>query len=237
MKKIAGIMLGMMVMVPAWADVDLSSLLNKVSLQLKADKWVTSQTAKVIVSVDAGLSDQGIEALQTKVMGKLGQISNQGVWHIVSFTRQQDKSGLENVHLMAEARLPQTALADLRGKAKGITKPGEAYTVTDVQFTPSDEELTVANKALRSMIYQQARAEIEVLNKDYPEQKFYLYQIDFNATNVMPVYEMRTMNVAASGASSAPQPLNVGNKQTMLATVILAAIPDVIAKKPALVNP
>jgi len=230
-------MLGLLIMTPAWADYDPANLLNKVSLQLKADRWVTSQTAKVLVSVDAGLSDQGIEKLQAQVLGKLAQISSLGEWHVTSFTRTQDKSGLESVHIVAEARLPQSELANLRGKAKAITKPGETYTISDVQFTPSDEELMQANSALRGMIYQQARTEIEMLNKTYPEQKFYLYQIDFNAVNVMPMMETMRMNTMAAAAPMPAQPLNVGNRQTMLANVVLAAMPEMLIKKPALVNP
>jgi hypothetical protein len=237
MKKLAVMFAGLLIMNAAAADADLANLLNRVSLQLKADKWVTSQSAKVLVTVDAGVADQGIEKLQSQVLGKLGQISSAGEWHITSFNRQLDKSGLESVHINAEARLPQTELANLRSKAKSLSKPGETYTIADVQFTPSDEELMQANSTLRSMIYQQARTEIDTLNKAYPDQKFYLYQIDFNSYSVMPAMEMKVMNMAASAAVAMPAPLNVGNKQTMVANVVLASMPDALSKKAALVNP
>lgn len=232
MKKIAATLLGLLIITPAFADGDLANLLNKVNLQLTANKWVTSQTVKVLVGVDAGLTDAGIEGLQAQVLNKLGQIAS-GEWHITSFSRSQDKSGLESVHINAEARLAQSALPNLRGKAKSISKPGETYTITDVQFTPSEEELTQANSALRGMIYQQAKAEIDALNKAYPDQKYYLYQIDFNSMPVMPMAKnmyMETAGVAASAAAPV-QPLNVGNRQVMTANVILASVPEVLAKK------
>jgi hypothetical protein len=238
MKKLAIFALGFIIASPVFADNDLSTLLNKVSLQLTANKWITSQTAKVMISVDAGLSDQGIEKLQGDVLAKLSQIAG-GDWHITGFTRSQDKSGLESVHINAEARLPQAQLADLRGKAKSVSKPGETYTVSAVQFTPSDEEVTQSNIVLRGMIYQQAKAEIDALNKVYPDQKFYIYQIDFNSMpSVMPM-AARTMEVnMAAAASPAPAPLNVGGKQYMTANVILASTPEMISRKLSpLVNP
>lgn len=231
MKKLAATLLGLLFVTPAFADGDLANLLNKVNLQLTANKWVTSQTVKVLVGVDAGLTDAGIEGLQGQVLNKLGQIAT-GEWHITSFNRSQDKSGLESVHINAEARLAQSSLANLRSKAKSISKPGETYTVTDVQFTPSEEELTQANSALRGMIYQQAKAEIDALNKAYPDQKFYLYQIDFNMAPVMPMAKNMYMAEAATAGSVMPaQPLNVGNRQIMTANVILASVPEMLAKK------
>ncbi len=230
MKKLTATLLGMLIMTPVFADGDLANLLNKVNLQLSANKWVTSQTVKVLVGVDAGLTDAGIEGLQGQVLNKLSQIAA-GEWHITSFSRSQDRSGLESVHINAEARLAQSALPNLRGKAKSISKPGETYTITDVQFTPSDEEITQANSALRGMIYQQAKAEIDALNKVYPEQKYYLYQIDFNMMPVMPMAKTMYMETAGAAATPSAMPLNVGNRQVMTANVILASVPEMLAKK------
>lgn len=237
MKKLTLMICSLMIMSPVMADNDLSNLLNKVSFQLTANKWVTSQTAKVNVGVDAGLTDAGIAGLQNQVLAKLKQIAA-GDWHITSFTRTQDKSGLESVHVNAEARLPQSALVNLRGTAKSISKPGETYTIADVEFIPSDEELTQANSALRAMIYTQAKAELDALNKEYPEQKFYIYQIDFNAMPpVMPMAKSMYMQTAGAAMNvTTVQPLNVGNKQTVVANVVLASMPDGLVKKPLLTN-
>lgn len=233
MKKLFQFLFGMMLALPVWADTDLSTLLNKVSLQLKASKWVTSTSADVFVGVNAAVTDAGIEQIQNQVLNQLKSLSAAGEWHIVSYTRSQDKSGLESIQISAEARLPQSDLVNLRGKAKSISKPGVTYTIDDVQFTPSDDELTQANVALRAMIYQQAKAEIDALNKMYPDQKYYIYRIDFIMQPiVMPMAMARTMNVAAAVAA----PLNVGNKMDMTATVTAASVPDLLqslqSKKP-----
>ena len=235
MKKLFLVLLGIMFFTPAWADPDLSMLLNKVSLQLRVNKWVTTKTANVVVGVNASVADAGIEKIQNQVLGQLAQLSNLGEWHIVNYNRQQDKSGLETIQISAEARLPQSELVNLRSKAKSISKPGITFTIDDVQFTPSDDEITEANVTLRGMIYQQARMEVDALNKVYPEQKFYLHRIDFN---MMPVMPMAGMAMKANMlAAEAAAPLNVGNKMEMMATVTVAAMPDMLlTKKTPLIN-
>jgi hypothetical protein len=231
MKKILVVILGLMI-APAWANGDIAGLLNKVSMQLKVEKWVTTKTADVFVGVNAAVSDAGIEKLQGDVLNQLQQLSSAGEWHIVSYTRNQDKSGLESIQINAEARLPQSELASLRTKAKAISKPGATYTIDDVQFTPSDDEIAAANVALRAMVYQQAKTEMDAINKVYPDQKFYLYQIDFNAPPiVMPMAAM-----AQRSAVMAVAPLNVGNQLQLNANVTFAAMPDVLAKKAPLIN-
>lgn len=159
MKKLLTLIMGMMIFTTAWADDDLSQLLNKISFPLRVEKWVTTKTANVFVAVNSAVSDAGIEKVQGQVLNQLMQLSAQGEWHIVSYTRQQDKSGLESIQIMAEARLPQTELGGLRDKAKSMSKPGNTYTIENVAFTPSDDEITQAQVMMRGMIYQQARLE------------------------------------------------------------------------------
>ena len=90
MKKILLLAVGLMVTQPLWAD-SFEPLLNKVTLQLHAEQWVTTQTALVSVGINASVTDQGIEKVQGEVMKKLNQLANSNTWHIVSFSRQQDK--------------------------------------------------------------------------------------------------------------------------------------------------
>lgn len=228
MKKWYLFALGLCLSFPAWASMSLEPLLNKVTLQLTAEQWVTSKSALVNVGVNAAVSGQGIEKIQSEVMQKLNQIAT-GDWHIVSFNRQQDKSGLETIQMSAQARLAQTDLSGLRDKAKSVSKPGETFTIDDIQFTPSDEEMKQANVNLRANIYQQARAEIDAINKMYPEQKYYLHDISFLSTPVdaMPMTANMMAKVAVAPA------LAVGDKQQLRAVVVLAAMPDVVAQKVA----
>jgi hypothetical protein len=198
--------------------------LNKISLPLLAEKWITTQTALVSVMVHAAVANKGIEKVQGEVMGKLSQLSNKGEWHVISFDRQLDKSGLENLQLVAEVRLPQTELALLRDKAKQLSQPGETFTIDSVQFIPSEDEIRQANTDLRANIYQQAKKEIEILNKMYTDQTYYLNQIDFTP-QVMPM-AANTMYMAKTTTNNAARSsLSIGNKQVLQATVTLASMP------------
>jgi predicted secreted protein len=234
MKKFAIFMIASCFATIVHASVQLEPLLNRVTLQLQSQQWVTTKTALVNVGINAAVADQRIDKVQNDVLLKLNQLSK-GEWHIVSFNRQQDKSGFENIQVVAQARLAQSELANLRDKAKAISKPGETFTIDNVAFTPSDDEIKLANTQLRNDIYQQAKAEVDALNKVYPDQKYYLRQIDFNSA-VEP--EPRNPNmmymakgVAVAAAASAPPPLSVGNKVQVQATVIIAAMPSYVLQK------
>lgn len=213
---------------PTFAKNCQAQLMNKISLQLYAKQWVTTKTALVSASINASVTDKGIEQVQANVLQQLSQFSNKGEWHIVSYNRQQDKSGLESIQIIAQARLPQSDLTDLRGKAKAISKPGETYTIDDVQFTPSDDEINQANIVLRNNIYQQAKTEIDTLNKVYSTQKYYLHDINFNAAAPLQT----TAPTAMYAKSSSAAPLAVGNQVELQAIVVIASLPDVMIQKP-----
>ena len=216
----------------AWADMDVSNLLNKVTLQLQSQQWVTTNTALVNVAVNAAVSDQGIANVQADVLGKLKQLSNKGDWHVMTFNRQLDQSGLESIQMMAQARLPQSELAGFRNKAKAISKPGEAFTLDSVQFTPSDDEMRQANASLRNNLYLQAKTEIDTLNKTYPDQKYYLYSMDLGSQMPMPVAAMAMGGMSLEKVylnRAVATPVPVGNKVVQTATVVIASMPDAVA--------
>lgn len=231
MNKFGLLIAGLLFSLNTWASESLDPLLNKVTVQFKAEQWIKTKTALINIAINASVTDQGIEKIQADVMQKLNQIAA-GEWHVVSFNRQQDKSDLESIQIMAQARLPQSSLANLRAKAKSISRPGETFSIDTVQFTPSDDEIKAGETLLRNNIYQQAKMEIDSLNKLYPDQKYYLHQIDFIAGPAAPVpmAQQGEMYMAKMARASAAPPLSVGNKQELLATVVLASMPDTLTK-------
>jgi hypothetical protein len=176
------------------------------------------------------VSDQGIEKVQSDVMQKLNKIAATD-WHVVSFDRQQDKSGLESIQIVAQGRLDQSELGNLRDKAKTISKPGETFTIDNVEFIPTEAEIQQANNALRNNIYQQAKAELDTINKTYPDQKYAVYQINFLMQPVVPMPMANQMAMVKTAGFERPSvPLSIGNKQELQATVVFAAVPDVLQK-------
>jgi hypothetical protein len=229
---IAGL-LSIALMSPTWADVSLEPLLNQISLQLSAEQWVTTKTALVTIGVNASVSDTGLEKIQNEVLSKLNQISNKGEWHIIDFNRSLDQSGLERVQISAQIRLGSADLVGLRDKAKAISKPGSTFSVDNVEFSPSAEELQAVNMALRNEIYQQAKTEIANLNKSYPEEKYYLHNINFNSDYSQPqpmMYKTTTYGMGSVAANvngnMRVNNLVVGNKLKIIAKVVLAAAPN-----------
>jgi hypothetical protein len=232
MKKMLCLLMCIFAASTTWAAVDLSTLMNKVTIQLQAEQWVTTKTVLLTVVANSTVTDQDIGQVQSGILEKLKRISDQGQWHVVSFNRQQDQSGLENIRILAQVRLPQTDLAGLRNKAKAMSKPGETFAIDNVQFVPSEDETREAMSALRTNLYLQAKTEIDNLNKLYPDQKYYLYNIDFSQGAVAP------MAMAASTAYMeksqvnrvAAAPIDVGNKVYLQANVIIASMPAVVTQ-------
>jgi len=215
-------------MLPAWSEVNMEALLNKVVLRLNAEQWVTTKTALVTVGINVSVSDNDLGKAQSNMMDKLNQL-NKAEWHILSFDRTQDQSGLEKIQASAQARLADNALAGLREKAKTISKPGETFTLDNVQFVPTEDEIRNANTNLRNNIYQQAKAEIDQLNKQYPDQKYYIHQINFVSDIALPQsapMQARMDNSMSAKAFSASAPLDVGDKLKVSAVVMLSAAPN-----------
>src|SRR5436190_23068731 len=118
MRKWLGVLVGIFFTLPVWAETNVEPLLNKVALQLTAEQWVATKTALVTVGINASVSDSDLGKIQSNILDKLNQLAGKQEWHIVSFDRSQDQSGLERVQVSAQARLPEAALAGIRDKAK-----------------------------------------------------------------------------------------------------------------------
>lgn len=228
MKKIYLLLTGLLLTQSVLANEFPEALLNKISLQLHTEQWITTNSALLSVTVNAAVADQGIEKVQNDVLQKLNQLSSKGEWHVTSYDRELDKSGLESLRISAQARIPQTDLPGLRDKAKNISKPGNTFTIDNVQFTPSEDEQRLGQIAMRNNIYQQAKMELDTINKFYSEQKYYIHEINFlNGLSPQPVPVMRNEMYMKAGAAAVPAatPLDVGNKQELTAYVVLATAP------------
>ena len=235
MRNIFPVLCSLFIALPVWADTTLEPLLNTVTLQLSTEQWVATKTALVTIGVNASMSGNGLEKAQNEVLSKLNQISSKGEWHIVSFTRTLDQSGLEKVQISAQARLATSDLSGLRDKAKAISIPGETFTLDNVEFVPSEQDLRDANATLRNDIYQQAKNEITNLNKLYPDQKYYIHSVNFqNIVQPMPMAMPMAQNamfmrgsVASNIASTAnANNIAVGNKLNLSASVVIASAPS-----------
>jgi len=216
----------LLIVKPIYADNDYEPLLNSVTMQFNAEQWVTTKTAIVTIGVNASVSDSALGKTQNNILTKLSKISNKDEWHIVSFNRSLDQSGLERVQVQAEARLPSDDLNGIRDRAKAISVPGETYTLDNVDYRPSAMEYRDVNTTLRNDIYSQVKNELDLLNKLYPDQKFYVHNINFNGDMTAEPQQPRAMLMAVAGADTNNRPLSVGDKLRISAIVIFASAPN-----------
>lgn len=177
--------------------------LNIVHYQASVEKWVTTQTALVTVNIDASLNQAGMDNLQQQVNTSLTSLANNVNWQMIAYNRNEDASGLEQVSITEQARLSADQLANLRSKTTALSKPGIKYSINDIEFTPSMDEVQTAEDQLRAQLYQRIKQEIDTLNKTY-NQNFYVNDLEFYTGNAQPM--MRSDTNAKMMLTAMPQP-------------------------------
>lgn len=203
-------------------------VLHQITFNVNAEQWVTTQNADVQVGVDATLNQNQLATAHTDIMDKLNKLAN-GEWHIIQFNRTQNSSGLEQLNVVAQARLPETALSKMRDDAKAITHPGETFTVLSIAFNPSTDELEAVRAQLRNTLYGKIQDELNRVNKIYTNQKYVVHEIDFSEQGapIQPQAVRMTMMAGAAQNEAAPEaaaPLTVANKLVMTGAVTLVSV-------------
>src|SRR6266481_7303405 len=105
--------LSTMITLSAWADTSTPPL-SQVTFTLTADKCLTSETANVTIAVHAQLTQEQLTTAIPDILQALQKISGAGKWYIMQMQRSQSQADLEQLEVMAQARLPSNVLADLR---------------------------------------------------------------------------------------------------------------------------
>ncbi len=194
-------------------------ILNKVILNLQVAGWVKTKTARVTIGVDATLGKSGLADIQQKVSSNLRTLNATGQWHITQFSRRKTQSGLEQVHVEAQARLQQSELTSLRGQAKKLSRPGMTYRVVNIAYTPSLVERNRLQQKLREEIYGKAREELIALNKIYSDESFSLHEINFVPMPIMPSATTRLMAAKVTANNTLPS----SQEMILSARVVLAS--------------
>jgi len=193
--------------------------LNKIIYQLHAKSWVKTHKADVVISVNAIMRDQNLPNVQRQIMQKLNQLNAQQKWNVVTFTRSQDQSGLEKLHMVLSARLLESELNNFRDRVKSLSKAGEKFQLQDINFEPSIQDVEQTHNALREKIYKQVKAELQRLNKTFPKQHYFLHDINFSE---QPVYRVAE-NTLIKTSVPAPSAITVKREMTLNAVVVLAS--------------
>ena len=187
---------------PVLAECNPPPILNEINFHLNAEEWVQTTSAKLVVNINAALNKRTLGQMRQQIMTNLNKIAA-GKWHITTFDRSQDSSGLEKLFVVAEARVNESALTNVNAEAQTLSEPGIKYTIDNVDFTPSMADIERAKMNLRKTIYHDAQTEIATLNSTYPNQKYALHDIQFGEfTNMSSGIRAMPMVMMAGGGSS-----------------------------------
>lgn len=199
-------------------------VLDTVQVQLLAKDWVSTDKALLNLNVNMVLNNADMVKARNDVMQNLKKIAD-GQWHITSFNRSQDNSGLERLFVKAQARVPQKQLTNVYNLAKTISKPGSAYKVDSIDFTPSIEDRQATKNKLRTALYKQVLNELAVLNRMYPKQQYSVSELRF-VEGAAPVaatrYKAREMNTMVMTAASDAS-MSVSNEMILSVAASLAS--------------
>jgi hypothetical protein len=198
-------------------------VLDNVTIILTAKKWVTTQSAKVQVGVNATLSNTDLVKARNEIMANLAKIAA-GEWHITQFNRSQDSSGLERLYVAAQARVEQKLLTNVNVNAKSVSKPGATYRIQNIDFKPSLVEVQKVKEQVRMMLYEKITDELARLNKQFPSQKYSIHSVLFtDGSRPAPVrrYKAAQMNMAVMAAESPA--ISVSNQIQLTAVIDVAS--------------
>ncbi len=201
--------------------------LNTVTYQFVQEGWATSDTAEVTMAIDASVGQAKLDLIHQDIQAKLKQAAGNADWHITVFQRDKNNSGLEQIHAEASARLPIAGLGAIRANAKKLSSPGETFSVQNIDYSPSTAEIQKQHAELRDSMYAAVKAELARLNKVYPDQPYYLHEIDFGTalTAPMPRAMLATERSPQGLAQNDENSLPMSQQITEMATVILASKP------------
>lgn len=201
---------------------------DEVTLELSVEDWVETDTATVRVAADLAVEAGRFGAARQDLVTTLQGFGTGAEWRIVDFGKLGDDAGFERWRLVAEARLPEAALAELAGKATAATKPGRALSVASIEYTPTLEERETVIDRLRVRVYDRVAREIAALNGAFGDRGFRIRTIDFTS-GFRPQPRMMTMARAEGVPAGAAKSADAGGglagaeKATLTARVTLAA--------------
>ena len=221
---------GLLFSVVSFASDSDELTLNKITVNLSTEHWITSDTAKVTISVNATLQSEGLAELQQKILTDLNSV-HEGDWRITNYYRSQDQSGLERANIQAEGRLPASSLTDIRQKAKDLSKPGEKFTISNIDYSPSFAEMNKAKAEMRDALYKNAIKELATINSLYPSQHYEvnnLVVVSAGMERMMPAYNKAmargvTMMADSTSVASKGGSMSVSQRLELSALVTFAA--------------
>lgn len=194
-------------------------IFNKIVYQMAEQGWVITHNAEVSVTVDAAMPASKTAAVYQEILSALNKLVPPSRWYITNIQRNQNQAGLEQLHLTAMARVPQSVTNDLREKLNALNKSGIKYQLSNVDASPDLTTIEATKARLRLRLLQQVNRQLAMINKLYPGQHYFIHLVSF----VPMSFANRQANRINLHTMVMPQTPQVGNKLQVNAIVVFAA--------------
>jgi len=201
---------------------------DDITLELKAEDWLTSQSARLFVNIVAAFDEQQSANLRNDVLKKLKAVAPKADWKITRFNRSASQSGLEQWYISAESRLSEKDMDGIRSKIERSSKPGFKMTLRNITYSPTTAEKETIYADLRKKIYLMAQKEVQSLNDIFSDRSYRISRIDFSPSAIQYAHRQRVDRLAEAQTFSVskdqgPEDLNVSQKIKLHASVIISS--------------
>jgi hypothetical protein len=210
---------------PALADGDFK---DRIVLELATEGWVETQTAEVIVAVNATISQEQAAGVRADILKTLQTLAPKADWRITTFNRNADRSGLDSWYVQAQARIADTQLDGMRQAAEKTSKPGMQISINAINFTPTLAEVEATRASLRGDLYKSAQAELEQVNQAFPGSPYHIGVINFTSQPIGPMIQQDSVAYARApmAMEKAQSNIQVQDRIQLQATVVLVTDDD-----------
>ncbi|MCR9254497.1 MAG: hypothetical protein NXI16_00180 [Alphaproteobacteria bacterium] len=161
---------------PAQAE---DAVRDEIILTLQEEAWVDATDARLVLSIETAVSADRMAETRQRIAATLDDIDPSASWRTTQFNRFPDPTGLERWRVVAEARVAETTVGDVRGRTEAASEAGYKVTVQVIDFSPGPSAYEAARAELRQKLYAAAKAERDRLNAVFTERGFRLAEIDF----------------------------------------------------------
>lgn len=201
------------------------SCMRQVSMHFTTENWVNSQTSLVSIALSASVPADQVDKLTETIKNKLTMASKEKNWRLVNLTRNESDSGLMAITGQAIARLNNNELSTLQAKLKTLNKPGEKYSIDNIDYQPDLHTINQAKKALRADLYQQIMTGLQELNIALPDThpSYQIYKINFNDAQIQEPVAYVASKVRTTQKSNLLKNTTLSGKMHMSAYVTYSA--------------
>lgn len=208
---------------PAWADERRGDP-SQIVLELVEEAWVETKTARVALQLKTLLTDDKAAEPVVEPNALFSPVAD-GAWQMTEFHRGQTDTGFEQWVIVAEARIPQTALTGIYDRVKQASSRGRTFTVREIDFTPSLAERQATAAKLRAALYKRASNEADAIAAVFPDRGFAVHRVDFGGAAVPEPVMMRAQadDARAYAGNAKHAGPSVSERMVLRATVVVAS--------------